>query len=138
MQEHIHNGISDIVFQRSNDIKLAHHKQRAQSHNMYVNPGDHIRIEYMNWRPFHNAEGKIIAVSDKNSLQIVITSNKFPYDLRKGIQHKNIFSVAPLTADEINVTIREHIGKNKDFIWFVNTPDNQSIPDIWHCHFFYK
>jgi hypothetical protein len=138
LKKNIRDGISCIVFERSPTIKLAHQKHIENSRNIYVNPGDHIRIEYMNWRPFQNSEGKIMAVSNKTSLQTVIITNIFPYNLRKGIHHKNIFSVVPLTADEINTKIKDYLGnQNKDFLWFVNTPENQSIPDLWHCHFFH-
>lgn len=137
LNQHIKNGMNDFVYERTPAITMAYQNQLDMLKNTYVNRGDHIRIEYMNWRPFQNAEGKIIAVSNNNSLQHVITYNKFPYDLRKGIYHKNIFSVIPLSADEINTKIKEDIGEDKEYIWFVNTPDNQSIPDLWHCHFFY-
>ena len=139
LQQHIKNGVNDTIFERAPAIKIAYEKQLEMLKNNYVKFGDHIKIQHMNWRSFQNAEGKILAVSNKNSLQTVITYNLFPYDLRKGIHHKNIFSVIPLNADEINTKIKEHIGNDKiDFIWFVNTPDNQSIPDLWHCNFFHR
>jgi len=137
LQQHIKNGVNDFVYERTPAITIAYQNQLDMLKKNYVNLGDHIRIEHMNWRPFQNAEGKIIAVSNKNSLQQVITLNMFPYDLRKGIHHKNIFSVVPLSADEIHKKIKENIGNDAEYIWFVNTPDNQSIPDLWHCHFFH-
>ena len=138
LKEHIKNGRADIVFERSNEVKLAHQKQRDNSKNDYNNPGDYIKIKYMKWRSFKNANNKLFAVSDSNSENKIILKNAFPYNLRKGIQHYNLFSVIPLNENEIINYINQYIGKKKEIIWFVNYPIYQSIPDLWHCHFFYK
>jgi hypothetical protein len=91
----------------------------------------------MKWLPFKNSDGKIFAVRQSNSLDSVIFKNAFPYNLRKGIHHCNLFSVKPLSDEEVNSQISNYIGKRKRFIWFINHPSIQSIPDLWHCHFFY-
>lgn len=138
LKEHIHNGRANLVFERSNEIKLAHEKQRSNSRNEYLNPGDYIKIKYMKWRSFKNTDNKLFAVRDTNSVDKIILKNTFPYDLRKGINHYNIFSVIALNESEIIEYIKHYIGKNKEILWFVNYPINQSIPDLWHCHFFFK
>ena len=137
LKEHIKNGRADLVFERSNEVKLAHEKQRDIIKNEYVNPGDYIKIKYMKWRPFKNSENKIFAVHDSSSVDIVILKNTFPYNLRKGIVHYNLFSNTPLDDNQIVTYINNIIGK-KEILWFVNYPMYQSIPDLWHCHFFYK
>ena len=137
LKEHIHNGRSNIVFERNNDIKIAHEKQREIIKSEYVKPGDFIKITFMKWRPFKNSENKIFAVRNSSSLDYIILENTFPYNLRKGIKHYNLFSVTPLNENKIHEVISSHI-KNKEYLWFVNYPIYQSIPDLWHCHFFYK
>ena len=137
LKTHINNGRADLVFERSNEVKLAHEKQRTMINNDYVNPGDYIKIKYMKWRPFKNSENKIFAVREASSLDNIILENTFPYNLRKGIKHYNLFSVMPLNESKMAEIIGHYI-KNKDYLWFVNYPMYQSIPDLWHCHFFYK
>jgi hypothetical protein len=137
IKDHIHNNTNTFVFERSDRVRLEHSKNRAIVRNEYVLPGDHIKIDYMNWMPFKNTHGKIFAVRQSVSVDSIILKNTFPYNLRKGIQHYNLFSVKPLSSDEVNIRLREFIGNRKKFMWFVNHPTIQSIPDLWHCHFFY-
>jgi hypothetical protein len=61
---------------------------------------------------------------------VAVTDNKYPWHLAPGISQKIIWSKTPLTAEEINSLIP------KDAIWFKNSPECQSQPDIWHCHVF--
>ena len=63
---------------------------------------------------------------------IVITDNKFPWHLAPGLSQRIIWSEKPLTADAIDSLVPEGA------IWFKNSPECQSRPDIWHCHVFIK
>ena len=82
------------------------------------------------WTAFHNVKNAKDMSTVKSDLAIV----KAVYDAYD----------TPFTEDVIpdfNVLknyINDYIGKKKEILWFVNYPIHQSIPDLWHCHFFYK
>jgi hypothetical protein len=132
--KHVNNGRSDIVFQRSYEIQSEYFAHCEKLTNEYVTKGDYILTHYMNWRPFKNSSGKIFAVSDSHSKNVVLINNNFPYNLRKGISHEILFSTKLLSLAEIKF----YIPDDKDFVWFVNYIENQSIPELWHTHIFSK
>jgi hypothetical protein len=135
IKDNIHNHENTFVFERLPSVKLAHSNNSQLIKSDYVLSGDYIKIKYMNWRPFKNADGKIFAVRKKESVDSIIIKNTFPYNLRKGIQHYNLFSVESLSVTEVNSQLYEFVGGKN--IWFVNHPSIQSIPDLWHCHYFF-
>lgn len=136
IKDTIHDHENTYVFERSPSFKLAHSNNSKLIQREYVLSGDYIKIKYMSWMPFKNSHGKLFAVRKNESIDSVIIKNTFPYNLRKGIQHYNLFSVSHLSVNEIESRLRDFVGK-KSIIWFVNHPSIQSIPDLWHCHFFF-
>ena len=76
-------------------------------------------------------------IGDQN---LKITPNKFPYSkliqyLPK-VKHYCLWSkVGEPSVDIIEMEIKKKFP-NKDYIWFVNLPNNKSIPEIWHCQIF--
>lgn len=71
-----------------------------------------------------------------------ITPNRFPYN--KLIQHlPNVkhYCLWSKVGEPSVETIESEIKKqfpNLDYLWFVNHPQNKSIPEIWHCQLFVK
>ena len=73
---------------------------------------------------------------------IKITINNFPYSrLTQYITEVQQFVLWSKKGKLSSKIIETEIGKifpNKDHFWFVNPPNNKSIPEIWHCHVFVK
>ncbi|KAG0348704.1 hypothetical protein BG004_004418 [Podila humilis] len=71
-------------------------------------------------------------------LEIVLKKNEFPYSVRNGIEHWLIWSRNPLTDE---VWIRRYLEERlpgRDYLFFVNPPELQSVPSIFHVQVFTK
>lgn len=71
-----------------------------------------------------------------------ITINKFPY-LRliqyiPEVKHYCLWSKnGEPSMESIELEIKKQFPNN-DYFWFVNPPNNKSVPEIWHCQIFVK
>lgn len=64
-----------------------------------------------------------------------ITLNKFPYHWNDDIEHYVFWSVNTLSDEEITRQIEEIFpSKTFDWVYFINPPSKQSVPDIFHAH----
>lgn len=69
-----------------------------------------------------------------------ITPNKFPYSRLiqhlPNVKHYCLWSnIKEPSSDIIESEIKKKFP-NLNYFWFVNPPNNKSIPEIWHCHIF--
>lgn len=64
-----------------------------------------------------------------------LQKNRFPYDLKPGIDHYVLFADGPRSARFITNKIRSTFP-GLPTLWFVNTPEKQSVKEVWHCHIF--
>ena len=62
-------------------------------------------------------------------------SQDFPYNFEDGIEHSNVWALAPLAPRQLEAFVEER-RPHCDFetAWFVNPVALASIPDVWHAH----
>ena len=144
LTEHIKNGKTIITFDRYSDYTQKYDAHREKLTKRYEKLSDYIKIKYMNWKKIKKEDAfKIYAVKkSRNSLSYVIIENIFPYNIESNIGHYVLFSENELQSNDINTKINnfihEKFKKEKQYLWFVNSKENQSIDDLWHCHIFIK
>jgi hypothetical protein len=70
-----------------------------------------------------------------NPKQAVFRRNDFPYALTPDIQHDVVWSFQPLEEAELVRFIASNIA-DREFVYFVNPPQLQSVKNLWHAHVF--
>lgn len=66
---------------------------------------------------------------------VVIAPNTFPYDFEPTISHYLIWSKTRLDNDSILNEIKLNIDCDLyDYLWFENTDQNKSVPEIFYVH----
>ena len=104
----------------------------------YASYGDFIKITVLNHGSFLNADGLMEAFKTSTSFDYVMVENMYPYNLRKGIHHDMIWAIQPIKPDLIDNIIRAKRPDAKNIVWFVNEEQYMSVPELWHCHIFWK
>jgi hypothetical protein len=108
--------------------------------NLYHNYSDFIKIKYMNFGS-RIKQGKIYSVKIKGSLDIAFTPNIYPYHLAKSIHHDIIWSLSPLSHKAIDAYMKKNIMPRyniREYTFMLNRKSKCSVPDLWHCHVFWK
>ena len=70
-----------------------------------------------------------------NSVDWVLNENKFPYHFTDNTKHYVYWSKNPIIETDM---VNKLNKLNKEYIYFENTPDNKSIPSIYHYHIFFR
>ncbi|KAF8951157.1 hypothetical protein BGZ52_013380, partial [Haplosporangium bisporale] len=153
---------------RSEQVQFAYQKAIKKRTKTYGSPGEYIRQRILHWPPAelcdNNNDGSRPSSSATNfsdgnesstscssvssppssptgplsPLEIVLKKNEFPYSVKKGIEHWLIWSRSPLTDE---VWIRRYLEERlpgRDYLFFVNPPELQSVPSIFHVQVFTK
>lgn len=64
-----------------------------------------------------------------------IVLNKFPYDWEDDVSHYMLWSVNPLTDNEVRERIEKRFPLHSyDWVFFINRPSSQSVQGIFHAH----
>ncbi|MEI8067357.1 MAG: hypothetical protein WCG91_00200 [Candidatus Shapirobacteria bacterium] len=81
-------------------------------------------------------------IDDIGDNDFKITPNKFPYSrIIKNIPEVRHYLLWSKNGELPTKTIESEIERvfpNCDYFYFVNPPNNKSIPEIWHCQIFVK
>lgn len=106
----------------------------------YSSYTDYIKIRYLQYEKYRNNNGKISSRHGHRHrhgiVHVAFTRNMFPYNLRKGISHSIIWSSHSLSMEQVKEILSKH--NIITFIIHINDPNTMSIPDVWHCHVFWK
>jgi hypothetical protein len=132
--------LQNTVFARHPIVQNMYEQQRNIIQDKYHSYSDMIKIKYMNFGA-RNKQGKIYSVKTTDSLDIAFTQNIYPYHLAKNIHHYIIWSVRPLSNKAIDAYMNNNIVEIyniKDYVLMVNNTSRCSVPDLWHCHVFWK
>lgn len=137
-----------VSWNKLQNSKLARHPVHQQLYDQqrkiilkdYHNYSDFIKIKHLNYGS-RIKQGKTYSVKTKDSLDIVFTPNIYPYHLARNIHHCIIWSLSPLSHKDIYTYMTNTIVPRyniKAYILMVNRKSKCSIPDLWHCHVFWK
>ncbi len=130
----------NVVHTRSPHVQMLYNKQRDIILTQYHSYSDFIKINYMDFG-ITIKHGKIHSVKLANSQDIAFTQNIYPYHVHKNIHHYLIWSLKPLSQKAIDAYMHNSVMKHfniKEYKIIINDKSKCSVPDLWHCHVFWK
>lgn len=131
------HGIIGNIY-RSESMQRLYEQNKTKVRACYASYGDFIKITVLNQGSFINTDGLMEAFKTPTSLQYVLVENAYPYNIRKGIHHDMIWSITPIKPNMVDEIIRAKRPDATHILWFVNEEQYMSVPELWHCHVFWK
>ena len=64
--------------------------------------------------------------------------NKYPYFFAEGIRHDVVFFDSIKGRDYCIHTIKNKLGPGREVVWFTNSIESRSVPEIDHIHVIYR
>ena len=119
LRAHISNGRTDLDFSRTAAIEADYQVYKRSLAAIGWTPSEYVRQVHL------------------QGASSCLIRNGFPYDFPGNISHYVLFAGKPLLKRTVSLIIRQNFP-GRETLWFVNTPDLQSIKDLWHCHIFVK
>ena len=123
---------------RTPSVQRRYFYNRQKMQRFYGSFEDFIKISLLRFGSYMDTNNKLCAYATHTSKQWVWCENTYPYSLRKGIHHYNIWSVEPLQPHTVNDIIHTVLPDTSKFLWFINNTEHMSVPGVWHCHVFWK
>lgn len=102
--------------------------------------------EYVLWNLFKRAT-RLRRIKSRTKLSVIdkhetfewrVALNDYPYHIAPNLSHYVLWMVAAMDsvrAERVDDILSSHFC-NKEYHWFVNTADNQSVPGLFHAHVF--
>ena len=95
---------------------------------------DYIQVKFLKYEKTDGMKGNYVknrAIKSEKSLEFSLEINNFPY---KGFDHKTIWIDDDQDIEKaLNFAFEQY--KDKDYIYFQNSPQNQSVKGVTHFHF---
>ena len=99
---------------------------------------DYILVKFLKYRKstkiknsIKNSFVKNYSILREKSLEFILTKNKFPYE---NFDHQILWIAYEKDIEKaLNFAFEEY--KDKDYIYFQNSPQNQSVKGLTHFHF---
>jgi hypothetical protein len=103
----------------------------------YATMGDYIFFKKFSMPTILGPDNKKIADLSKkmDAQQILFEKNDFPYAIEDNIEHYLIWSLTPLSSDDIIAIATKNLP-NHEFLWSINPPSVQSVKEIFHAHIY--
>jgi len=81
-------------------------------------------------------------VPNTHKYRVYFVPNDFPYHVEDGIEHWILWSLDEMSSEEAKRFLDAKLigpeGQFLEYVYFVNPPAIQSIPDVFHFQVFYK
>ncbi len=116
---------------------LEHYKQKIREYKEeFATVGDYVLHTKFGCGCKIDAEGKKYVHPDDivQDERFVWAENDFPYALDKKIQHHLLWSTKPLSKEQLEQIIPQHISTDWEYIYFVNPPTLQTVHNVYHAH----
>jgi len=126
-----------IDLYRKPDMAQAYDSNRVKVRAEYDHYSDMILVNHLRWMPVDKH-----ARRTRGSLSVRLEPNRFPYDVEPGVDHLVLWSVKPLSDEDMHRKIKQQLKRlyktSVEYVAFVNFVEDQSIRDLWHAHVFVK
>jgi Protein of unknown function (DUF3605) len=127
---------TNMPLARNEKHQAEYNTQKQYVHQHYESYEDYVKIAFLKWDcKRHLISGKKVAVEGGvNQIDIAVTANIFPYNVKDGIYHYLIWSLNELDNSQIEETLEKNDLKGA--IYFVNSMEHRSVKGVWHTHVF--
>jgi hypothetical protein len=130
-------GPSDL-FWRTPEVELSRCVEYEKDQSKWATTADRLYCEYFGYAASKNEEGKLVSQQTDAKRQTVWIKNKFPYAFEEGIQHDVCFFGSIQARNFCLDVIKNKIGTGKHVVWFTNSMENRSVPEIDHIQIIYR
>jgi hypothetical protein len=132
-------------FHRRPSTHKRYEEERAAAKGKYNSPRDRILIHEFGCAvksaPSDSDPSVEVlhAIVDETTPTRVWVPNMYPYDIADDITHDLIFSITPISEEEIIATIEKKLDtKIYEYVWWENALRFKSVPDLWHIQIMYR
>ena len=119
---------------RTPKIILEYESEKAFIKTWWENVEDYILVKFLRFKQSTktiNSFRKCYAIRQKKSLKFILTKNNFPY---KGFDHQILWIADDQDIEKaLDFAFEEY--KDKDYIYFQNLLQTQSVKGLTHFHF---
>ena len=100
------------------------------------------QCESFGYTAIKDKEGKLVAQIDDQTVskgeKKAWMENKYPYFFAEGISHDVVFFDSIKGRDHCIHTIKNKLGPGREVVWFTNSIESRSVPEIDHIHVIYR
>jgi len=111
----------------------------AKTDDEWESYGDWLHHHLFGWEKVKGNNDKFVA-NNNHVRKTLWMANEYPYAFEDGVKH-DLCWVSDLPAQskkECLAAIEKNIGRTKDVIWFTNSLENRSVPEIDHIQIIYR
>jgi len=126
------------LFWRTPEVELKRCVEYEKDQEKWATTADRLYCENFGYTATKNEEGKLVAQQHDAKRQTAWVKNKFPYAFEEGIQHDVCFFESIQARNFCLDVIKNKIGVGKHIIWFTNSMENRSVPEIDHIQIIYR
>lgn len=126
------------LFWRTPEVELKRCVEYEKDQDKWASTADRLYCEYFGYTSTKNEEGKLVAQQYEAKRQTAWVKNKFPYAFEDGIQHDVCFFGSIQARNSCLDVIKNKIGSGKQIVWFTNSMENRSVPEIDHIQIIYR
>ena len=127
------------LFWRTPEVELRRSVDYEKDINKWATTADRLRSESFGYATTKDKKGKLVAPKPDNAeTQIVWIENKYPYAFDEGIKHDVCFFDSIQGRKVCLDVINNKLKTGKHIVWFTNSMENRSIPEIDHIQIIYR
>jgi len=126
---------------RAPEVEHRRLKDYEQDKDKWLSTADRLQCESFGYTAIKDKEGKLVAQIDETASKgkkMVWMENKYPYFFADGICHDVVFFGSIKGRDHCIHTIKNKLGPGREVVWFTNSIESRSVPEIDHIHIIYR
>ena len=126
---------ANVHVSRKPNVQRAYEDRKAMVKATFKSYVDMIKVECLEFALSTTKPYK--AIRKINSRDYALTTTPFPFDIEAGVTHNVLWSLTPLSDQEIkNIIERKFRPQCFKYVYYENALKDKSVPDIWHVHVF--
>ena len=127
---------------RAPNVEQIRVKDYEQDKDKWLSTADRLQCESFGYTAIKDKEGKLVAQIDDETAskgeKVAWMENKYPYFFAEGIHHNVVFFESIKGRDYCSHTIKNKLGPGREVVWFTNSIESRSVPEIDHIHVIYR